>query len=357
MENSLKEKDSTMTRFTFYKLYFKGPLHIGSKPTGQLSGIENLIHSDTLASALASALALTGQLKDAEAIKNFLEGLTISSAFPFVDIKSNSEAKKKYYYFLPAPKGFVLSKDPDHRKIAKKVKWYDCASWQKILQGEKLDFKEEHISGAHYVGGAKAKEIVGGITKKEERMRVQIPRNEGADAIPFSSEELYFKNDDKKKAGLFFIVPDTVDTDKLEFALDTLSDLGIGADRTIGYGHFEWKKIEGMPFLQEDFDSDYYMSLGTYAPVSKEELEDFDPYKYDLLLRSGWITREGLLNVRRNSLYMFGEGSIFKTKNNNAKILYKGEVKNVTPGEPKEATTYRSGKTLFVKIKIEENGK
>ncbi len=353
-------------KIVFYKLYFKGPLHIGSKPTGQLTGVENFIHSDTLASAMASVLVLAGILTNSNEVENFLKALALSSAFPFV------EKEKETYYFFPAPKGFVLSKDPSQRKLVKKVQWYELEAWKKLL-ANKFTIPgniRENIVGAYFVETENAKEIVGGIMKKEERMRVQIPRTPG-DAEPFSSEELHFRNEETKKAGLFFIVPEETElTDLLEFALDTLADLGIGADRTIGYGHFEWKKESKEINFPK---SNVYMTLGVYSPSCKElgiENEEnqgnivvLDPYKYDLILRSGWITRDGDLNVRRNSVYMFGEGSVFKRKKKeykkDKKMLKQGIVRDVSPQillKKNKPPVFRSGRTLLVPIILQEKG-
>ncbi len=324
-----------------FLLYFRSPLHISPRPTGQLTETEGFIHSDTLASAIAWALVAIGYLEDdSERVKAFLEDLPLSSAFPFV------KYKEQLYYFLPKPQSVLPEENGAISfKTLKKLQWIALEPWQRWIQEGDLSVDEQLIQGRYYGVSAQAV-LLSQCFRKEDHMRVQLARATYRDPELFHSELLHFG----EGCGLFFLAPKN-QKDAIESALEVLQDNGLGSDRTVGYGTFNYETRN----LSLSFpSSDYVMNLGVFLPETKETLNNLKPLQYQVLLRSGWITREGMLNLRRNSLYMFAEGSCFKLQTPQSQLFYQGAVRDVTPPNAKHPI-YRSGNALFVPIKMKNH--
>jgi CRISPR-associated protein Csm4 len=178
---------------------------------------------------------------------------------------------------------------------------------------------------------------------KKVSERVKIPRDRAQeDSDPFYMERVYFNN-----AGLFFFVQGD-HLDRLEAALHFLQFEGIGTDRNVGNGFFEfsYSDIElGIPQ-----DSEYSSNLGLYYPdKEKVKAEIDDKSAYELIKRGGWITTPGHMTKEKKSVYMFSEGSIFKKKEAIDGI---GNIDLTPEGIDIRHNIYRSGKSLFIPVKI-----
>lgn len=376
-----------------FLLYPRSPLHLARRGRGDLSDPDEIIHSDTLASALAAALVQLGILKDSDAVRKFLEEVALSSAFPFVE-KQNSNGQLKRRFFLPLPKGVVLSRDPTRRKTFKKIRWLEKQLFEKIIyEGRHIWSNHEHThqqvpcdNKTHLpVSGPYAwmpeeewiREAVRLISEGEQ-LRVQVPRIRTAnhEPQPYSITYKVWKEAPESglRAGLFFIARAPQERlQQIEHALDILKDMGLGADRTVGMGTFTWDKLdtvyEVLPSITQTKTTapHYWMSLGMYVPPEevweKWRNQGFSQHiiAHELVLRSGWISIPGFLNVRRNGIYMFSEGSVFKSPETGSgqschdNLLIAGKVVDVTPKTPSEIEEkgiriYRSGKTLFVPV-------
>jgi len=321
-----------------FLLYFRSPLHISPRPTGQMTKVEAFIHSDTLASAIAWALVTTGYLKDdPEDVKKFLNDLPLSSAFPFV------LGKNRLYYFFPKPQGILPEgNDKVNYKAIKQLQWIELESWQQWIQGAFSIDSIKLIQGSFY--GVPLEEVkLSQCFREGDHMRAQLGRVPYRDPELFHTKVLAFG----EGCGLFFLAP-AHKASAIKSALEVLQDNGLGGDKTVGYGIFfyETKTLSlSLP------SSNYVMNLGAYLPEKKEALSEMKPFQYQLFLRSGWITRHGMLNLRRNSLYMFVEGSCFELQSPRSQPFYLGAVRDVTPSGARHSI-YRSGNSLFVPIKI-----
>ena len=332
-----------MAKFKIYKLRFTTPLHLGDERADYDTSL-SVYHSDSMYAAITAVLAKIGiQIPD-----NGDFGFSISSLFPYYQ-KDNDTI-----FFLPKP----LKQDdfdPEIRKIVKKIEWLDIKYFNKYINGENLfanGFNKKSSHGSYMTD----MDIDDGFISKEVNPRVTVSRTGQEDARPFYMERLYFKYD----SGMYFIaLGDNFDI--LENALEILKDEGIGTDRTVGNGFFEWEsdKIEiNIP------ESEYFTNLSMFIPVNKEQLQNMlnsQNTAYRFQKRGGWITDEGLNTFRKNNIYMFNEGSVFKTSKTND-FSTNGRIVNLMPDLTYEHLreekgiekhpVWRNGKAIFIPVKI-----
>lgn len=326
-----------MRKFKIIKMTNMSPLHIGlGRDSYDVAA--SLLHSDTIASALASLRANGG--KDGD-IKDFLECLSITSAYPF----------SGKTYFLPKPDGKLNVEvkgveEKVYRKSLKKVKFIAKEVWDSLISGSLVVVEESQVKGQYLLADSKSKFEV--PTKSIINQRVNVPRADGEDATPFAFSWTFFM----PNAGLYCIIDCEDDKfDEIKNLFIELGEQGIGSDRSVGGGHFdiEIDEIE----LPEVEDANSQLLLSMFIP-SKEELEQIDllSSKYQIIKRGGFISgasSEKLRHYRRNTAYMFLEGSILQSS-----VKPKGVVIDLTPSIAEENLhpVYRSGKAFCVNIKI-----
>ncbi len=333
-----------MHKFKVYKLHFTTPLHLGDE-RADYDNTLSVYHSDSMYAAITSVLAKVG----VPVPDNGDWGFIISSLFPFYQKGNSSQT----VYFLPK----IKKQDdfaPEHRKKVKKVEWLDVKSFNEYINGENLfstGFDEDLVKGTFFTSS----DIDEGFISKEVNPRVTVSRDFSKDARPFYMERLYFKYN----SGLYFMaVGEKFKT--LEKALDILKEEGIGTDRTVGNGFFEWSSSELELQLPQ---SEYAANLSLFIPESKDEtaeMLDDDHVAYNFQKRGGWITDEGLNTFRKNSIYMFSEGSVFRKLANEFEIA--GKIVDLMPALDydhlekekgiKKHPVWRSGKAIFIPVKI-----
>ena len=223
-----------MTKFKIYKLRFTTPLHIGDERADYGTSLQT-IHSDTLYAAMTAVLAKIGmEIPDDGDL-----GFTISSLFPFYEKEDEKAKDIKPVYFLPKLKLQPIPPKElqNEAKKIKKIEWLDIEFFSKMINGEPLfddKFKLSWLNGKYL----SSKKIDKDFITKEVNPRVQVSRDFSKDAEPFYMERLYFK----EKSGMYFIA--VGDTSRIDLALKILKDEGIGTDRTIGNGFFEFETDE-----------------------------------------------------------------------------------------------------------------
>lgn len=328
-----------MAELQLYKLHFTTPVHFGNNREDYGISLKTL-QSDTLYSALMSCLAKVGYNIPADGDLGFVT----SSLFPFYQ----KEQDTKTVYFIPKPLKQLLPKLNDVKEIkrVKKVSWIDLDYFQKVLNGKPLYETEndvKNIQGEFLT----ATEIKEDFISSQVMSRVTVSRTSQEDAKPFYMDRVYFKY----YSGLYFIAQCN-DCVLLEKALNVLKDEGLGTDRNVGNGFFEWSKESvNLQFCE----SDYSMALSSFIPESREQLESFidgDNVAYDFIHRGGWITTPPYNTLRKNYIYAFLPGSVFKLTVNSPQIH--GAIKDLTPELPDEMNhhIWRSGKAIFIPIKI-----
>lgn len=329
-------------RFTIYKLHFTSPLHIGDARDDYSVSLKT-ITSDTMYAALTSCLAKLGK----EIPNNGDLGCTISNLFPFYQKEKGTDA----ILFFPKPLKQTLPtlNDLTKAKTVKKVSWLDKTYFEKVINGEQL------FANGCDVNNVKGDFLTNTSTFDEKFIssqvfpRVTVSRDGSEDAKPFYMDRIFFKD----YSGLYFIVEG--DTSKIKPALDLLQTEGIGTDRNVGNGYFEYED-ESLELELPD-NGNYSLALSSFIPESKEqltELLDGDDVAYDFARRGGWITTPPHSTIRKNIVYAFTAASVFAKQTSDVCAL--GKIVDLKPEldfAPKvNHHIWRCGKALFIPIKI-----
>ena len=338
-----------MATLKIYKLHFTAPLHI-SDQHDDLGNSQKIIQSDTLYAALMSCLAKNGEdlPEDGEL------GFTVSSLFPYFQKDKDSSP----VYFLPIP---MQSRQADladvtKAKTVKKVQWIDSNLYSSVLSGESLfdgtDSYIPYIQGNYLTTYELPEDINGSkeFVRSEVSQRVTIMSRTGEeDAKPFYVDKILFRYD----AGLYFIVEG--DTSLLEKALHLLSLEGIGTDRNVGYGFFEYTADSLSIDLPKE--TNHQLSLSLLIPESKEQLEmllNSECVAYDFVRRGGWITTYPYMTLRKNAIYGFVPGSVFR-KDEGESVTVIGKIVDLKPETVDVEITHhvwRNGKAIMLPIKL-----
>jgi len=307
-------------RFTLYKLKPKSSFHLGERENIR-EGTEVFIHSDTLFSAFChSYFLLYGKEKLESLLSNFLKNnppFLISSVFPFWEGK----------IYFPVP----LNQIPGEKKY-KKVLFVEKLGFERLLSGE--DIKNIFTSDIKTIPSLKIeKERDKRPYETREVPRVGLNRltnHPGENYFHFG--EVYYRED----SGLFFLIDFKDNSIKKEFkaTLRLVADEGIGGDRTVGKGLFELINTNEID-INIPQNADGIVSLSLYYPKEGELLDVEDSY-YEIIERKGYIYSPYVQSLRRKSVRMFKEGSVFKT-------VKTGKIADVTPETFKIHRIYRYG--------------
>ena len=337
-----------MATFKIYKLHFTAPLHI-SDQHDDLGSSQKTIHSDTLYAALMSCLAKMGQnIPDDGDL-----GFTVSSLFPYFQKEENSSP----VYFMPIP---MLTKmgefDASMTKKVKKVQWVDSVLFSSVLAGEPLfNGTSNYLSCIQesYLSQQKLPEDVNGSREficSEVSQRVTLLSRTGEeDAKPFYVDKILFRFN----SGFYFIAKG--DCAMLEKALSMLSKEGLGTDRNVGFGFFDFT-TDNLT-IDLPLKANHQLSLSLFIPESKEQLTalvNSDHVSYDFQRRGGWITTYPYTTLRKNAIYGFLPGSVFtKEPDTDCSVIgkivdLKPEVTEVEMAHP----VWRNGKSIMLPIKV-----
>lgn len=325
-----------MSSYKIVKLKFISPLHIGKGLGDHYDSAGNLLHSDKVSGAIASAYC---HLKGDSKIVSFINSYKVSSAFPF---------KGECHYF-PKPLAnlnFEIEggNSYEKNKKLKKIEFIDFRLFSYQALGNKSAIKLEQFSNDNKFLSFEGKLSAPYIDEIEQR--VVVPRT-GGDATPFYFERRFFSSD----SGLYFIyeVEDKYLSD-FQNSVRWLGNSGFGTDKSVGNGQFEpeFTKIE----INETEDTNCLLTLSLYCP-EKSEIESgiLNNSFYSLVQRGGFIagtTNDRFRHLRKKSIYMFAEGSIFKTD----QLI--GKICDVKPdwNEDNLHPVYRDGRAIYLPIKI-----
>jgi len=290
-------------KFKLCKLTFTSPFHVGEREN-ILEKTEVYIHSDTLFSAFChNYLLLYGSKKLENLLEKFTQGnppFKISSAFPWWDDK----------FFFPIP----LNQIPKEKEL-KKITFIEKDGFEKLLLGQPL---EEIAKNFQTIPTQKEK------SKPWET--VNVPRI-GLSRLTNHPGENYFHFGEviyQENSGLFFLIDFKDENFEKEFkaTMNLMSQEGIGGDRTVGKGLFKIPEFLDLEFnLPQTLDATITLSL--YSPT-KEEIPEIRKGYYEIKERSGYIYSPLGRNIRRKSIRMIVEGSVFPGDK-------KGQLANVTP--------------------------
>jgi len=325
-----------MAIYKIVKLNFTSPLHIGKGLGDHYDSAGNMLHSDTISGAIASAFC---HVEGDGELLTFMESYRLSSAFPF------SLAD----FFIPKPQIKLNIEIADgnsyvHKKKLKKIEFIDFTLFSRLVSGEAITIIENQLSGN---GKFLFSSQVNLTPYRDEVMqRVVIPRL-GGDTIPFYFERRFFNSG----CGLYFIY----DVNKkfensFKSSVCWLGETGFGTDKSVGNGLFnpEFSEIE----LSDCKNSKRVMNLSLLCP-QKEDLSStmLDDSIYSLVQRGGFIagtTIDEFRHLRKKSIYMFTEGSLFSTDH------ITGKIANVRPdwNDQNLHPVYKDGRAFIIPVNI-----
>mgnify|MGYP000169460517 CR=1 FL=1 len=296
--------------FFVVRLHFKAPFHLGLGKENEYSRSLKHIPSDTLHSALvACSQQLFGQ---SGASPEFVSSWRLSSAFPFFGL---TKEDTRWYFPKPMiklPLHFADNQPdaPGRHKWAKQIAWLEKSVFEQVLAGNPILVEEGHF------GTSGLLDLRGELTDKslsksytQQRVTVPVP-GVGEDPKPFLFDRVYLG----VGAGLFTLItcPEVGQRKKLEAAFKLLGDHGIGADRNLGNGNFEpeWSEMT----LNLPAHPTHKVNLSLFCPERGELEGNLQDSSYLLSKRGGFISsidNEQGLRLRKRSVFMFREGSIF----------------------------------------------
>ena len=299
-------RDFMLKPVTYY-LNFRSSLHLGRRGVG-LEETEISIPADTLFSAICQTwrtfygeASLTNFLDQYETGEPFL----LTSAFPFAgDVR-----------FFPKP--LIVIEDEikdDDRKKFKNLRFVSEKRFHQIINNEMVaSDHDDLIKNQNLINDKKIwihDDDKGPPTvwKTDKRPRVTLDRQSSASEIWHLGGVKF-----NKGCGLWFDAKfETEETQRrIETILRVLGDTGIGGERSAGYGLFDFhsKSAESQP----ESEVNRFVTLSPICPRDADQLDALiqgDDVTYTLEGRSGWIGSAEGSGLRRQQIWMFGEGSV-----------------------------------------------
>ena len=293
-----------MSQHVTYYLNFRSPIHLGQRGVG-LEATEISISADTLFSAICQTWrTFYGE----QSLTNFLdryktdEPFLLTSAFPFAgDIR-----------FFPKPLIDLNVNAGDDRKALKQVRYLSEGRFRQVANGAPIAFDAADLinDGQLWIHGNERAQFQDNPTvwKTDKRPRVTLDRQSSASEIWHLGGVKFHEG-----CGLWFDAKfDTEGTQtQIETILRVLGDTGIGGERSAGYGLFDFHRQLVEP--QSEVKMDRFVTLSPICPRDADELDRLiqgGDIGYTLEERSGWIGSIEGNGLRRQQIWLFGEGSV-----------------------------------------------
>lgn len=317
----------------------RGSFHIGEKEA-VLEKTSDYIHSDTLFSAICNAYRLLyGNEELKEILKLFADRkppFLISSAFPY--------AGETLLFPLPKSED-SLAHGKDKR--FKKVEFISRDLFERLAKGEDISeyLQEKNLVQSNRV--LLTDDEIKRLGKTEiwnsrEVPRVAIDRKTSSSTIYHLGEVSFADH-----CGLYFfmdlIMPEY--EKKVKAAIRVLGDEGIGGERTYGKGLFK------PDFIDKDWNwetKNHFTTLSLFYPQKAEGSIVSDGH-YELVRRGGWIYSLDATNLRRRTVRMFIEGSVFPALKG---VEFYGCLADVKPKDFVNHEVYRYGYAFAVPMEV-----
>lgn len=315
-------------KFTACILKPKGPLHLGERENRR-EGSSIIIRSDTLFSAFCHAyLLLYGDDELSKLLNLFLNDnppFIFSSTFPYW---------RDTYYF-PVPKNQLPK-----TKEFKKIQFIEKSGFELLLQGKLL---EDVVTNVKCIP-SNTKPYVPWIVDNVPRVSLNRFSNHPLeDGGFFHFGEVFYYDD----VNLFFLIKyiDLSYQQQIDSALRLLADEGIGGDRSSGKGLFHTPTFQEIDITATPDNG--IVSLSLYYPKENEITKIQEGY-YEFIERKGYIYSPYCKSLRRKSVRMFTEGSVFLSQPARC-----GALVDVTPELYKKHPVYRYGLIFSLPCKME----
>ncbi|NLJ37169.1 MAG: type III-A CRISPR-associated RAMP protein Csm4 [Candidatus Atribacteria bacterium] len=309
---------------------------------GRMDRIEDLVHADTLFSALVNVgIKLHGE----EHFIPIIDSLCISSVFYGLRIQEGKVNRD--LLFFPRPKGrFLEPSDLTQRKKQKQISWLSAAALSRIFQtfdAEKEIFQIDLLDPDQFTllnpqFCITSKESIfwhkenGPFFKTTLEPKVPISRTNTKSLDLYYQAEMEFcpqkvTLDRSLNPFLFFLIEGSLLTKDLISTLHLFIEEGLGGERASGKGTFASWEHELFPLPQK---GDIMMLLSSSVP-RREEMDQL--ISYDLLKREGFLFWNQPIGKRKKSHYVLREGSLVK-------LPFLGKNLEVSPLPDKRAIAY-----------------
>lgn len=323
------------------RLRFRGPLHIGhDEARVGVESVQSYVHSDTLFSAFCNVWANDPRWKHVlDDIKSQKALFRFSSAFCY---RQNDDGT--FTYFLPRPLLPLSSSFDAYARTVKKQEFLTLEQFRAWASG---NLTNDSQASRHLIGGNNSDYTK--LHVEQIRPRHASDRKTMASSIYHCGEVFYSKD-----AGLYFLVETNEKHDLLAAYLSHLGYLGLGGERSVGYGLFD-PELEGplgddSPFIDlKKIRGNAWCLLSLYYPSEQEmpQIED-SILAYNTVIRKGWFSSTSAgKQMKRKTCRMISEGSI-------SKFELTGTVLDLRPEAFKDHPVYRSGLAFSTPIKIGE---
>lgn len=349
------------------KLRFTEPVRFGdARPGVGLEGIQPFLHSDTLFSALCNVWVRHGivppdELAGLGSIFNASPPFRLSSAFPYARHGTTET------FYLPKPlmktdqfdNRFKMREDQRviWKKFLKNARFVPADIWQQWLDGERFvhtGYEEKLTRWQH-------------IYSEDLRAHHAQDRLTAASMLYFQNYLRFENHEIQQDCGLYILVNFPEDNsrwlERLQAGLQLLAQCGIGGERNTGKGRFSFDPVKGhgylkpvgrfspLKFLNQPAPPDAPQCLfSLFVPTAREQQQLANGYVntcYSLIHRKGWtFSRQTHLQMKRQSIYCFGEGSVFRGNN----FLPQGELVNCQPDSDFPHPVWRNGLALSVAL-------
>ena len=300
-----------------YRLDLRGAFHVGQQGFARENAALH-VPADTLFSALVVAWREAGE--DPKGLLSpFLEGrppFLLTSAFPY--------AGPVRFYPRPWCRfNFSSASEAGLGKRLKKCRWVSEQIFARIVRHEPLDdltdarfFKQ---GGRIWMTEEEYAQLPASLKDPDEEEahlwkvgtvpRVALDRQTQASQV-FHVGRVWYR----PGAGLWFGVRyrDPAWRDRLERALTSLGDGGLGGLRSLGNGAFTWESSD-MALPSADEGSGYVLTLSRFAPNGPDEVQALldEGAAYGLEVVGGWSMGEKGARMRRK-VRMVQEGSLLR---------------------------------------------
>lgn len=267
-----------------------------------------------------------------------------SSLFPAIQVAG------KVVRLYPKPAGIDIDPDKNNHKVFKKVRWVDEGFFEGWRTGAFNDSWLPENSGDSRLkrnGSVLVKEPAtdvgrGPLQVIDALTRVTLDRV-SAKSVPFHFVRVLYADD-----LLFWFYCDVNEKEmsRLISLIRLLGDEGIGADRTVGLGHYSFITSEEVTLPSA---TGKVMNLGLYNPTSEEtQLINWQDSYYQLEKRSGWVTGKRL---RRKPLTCVAENallSVDSTPRGSMRCVLDKEDPQIPEEVKPEYSVYRDCRGYFI---------
>lgn len=302
-------------------------LHIGEE-------LYDYISSDKLYSMIINALSYVIKDDELKTIIDLInEKIKLSSAFLGMKIIKNSISKN--IDFLPKPYLLIREKEVSkeieeenliNRKMYKNITWISQNSFKNLSKA--YDFKEEEINysfkkgividGKYYIENNEVDDDVKKLLEDYSPIKKDMIQRNSIDRYSRESIDTYYDSfsvlSGKDAYGIkvepyfYFFIDDQENILKDEY-IQSLQLISIGGKRSLGAGIIEEIEVENHEL--KTCSSELYVNLSMIYP-RKSDLDSIS--KYSLEDRNGFIFSKRATSIKKPTLRMIKEGSIFSGK-------------------------------------------